>query len=159
MSSLDITLLLHKYLLNHPIKNKTSNFNMKFKVHCEHVMFMCWSQVFVQSDAGHVTAYSYIIMSNSYDHLFAAKIPSLKDKDTAMVERIVIHGSVDVEGISALQWIKSSADSGTLVIGKRDGTCILLTFNASLELLSHKELELKKDYRIVEQISSVGVMY
>lgn len=109
--------------------------------------------MFERSD---VSEFSYIIVTNKYNHLFAVRIPSSR-KEESTVQRLDFASDLDITGISALQWVKTTVNSGILVIGQRDGSCLLLTYSSELQLQSHKELELDKDYRMVEQISSIGV--
>lgn len=109
--------------------------------------------MFERSD---VSEFSYIIVTNKYNHLFAVRIPSSR-KEESTVQRLDFASDLDITGISALQWVKTTVNSGILVVGRRDGSCLLLTYSSELQLQSHKELELDKDYRMVEQISSIGV--
>lgn len=152
--AINVTKLLHGYLHKNPMANNTKDSKEKFKAYSHAVTHICWSQVFTSGD----NSYSYIIVCNSYSRLLAVRIPTCPESQDFSVHELEYSDiTVPLSEICTLQWIAGLEDCGTLVIGQRDGSCVVLTLNSALDMTAQQEVELKRDYRVIEHIRSVGV--
>ena len=131
---------LSDYLGRHPLPNNSDDVTEVFKAHSRYIRVMHW-------------AVSGIFVANSYGRLFVMTF-SAEGWEVLGLDL----GSVSAEGVYSLSSLHSGSGAGTLVVGRLDGTCTLVTLNSAFKVTSSRTLSLEPDYRPIECLHTISVV-
>lgn len=147
---------LSRYLSSEPLENHTKDVGEKYKVHCSHVKYAVWSHKMFHSQDSSQHNNSIIFCTNSYGNVFGVTLSD--DTRSQHCIKSLTPSSQPLD-VSSIGWCQGSSEQGKLLIGCNDGTCMTLTLDASVKILSSGSLKLDKDFRSVQHLNYIKVRF